>query len=172
MASLYLFGCASGAKMESMIYQGDQKAYDAKLKNDMKLDAVSGGKKTNPAWASNISNEAFSGALKESLKKQGLFSENGKYKLQVKMLKLDKPMFGLDLNVTTHVQYILTDTSSNKIILEETIVASHTATFQDAFAAVKRLRLANEGSGLKNIEGILNKLSGLKLEPRNISLAN
>jgi hypothetical protein len=170
ITALYLTGCASGAKMEAMIYQGDQKQYDEKLTKEMNVGSVSGGEETNPAWTSEISDEAFSGALKESLKKQGLFSESGKYKLEVKMLKVDQPMFGLDLTVTTHIQYILKDTQSNRTIMDETIVAEHTATFSDAFAAITRLRLANEGSGLKNIEGVLKKLTGLKIAPQNISL--
>ena len=171
VGSLYLFGCASGAQMDAMIYPGDKKQYDEKLESDLNVGPVSGGKKTNPAWTSEISNEAFTGALKESLKKQGLFSENGRYQLEVKMLKVEQPMFGLDLTVTTHVQYILTDTNSSTILMDETIIARHTATFSDAFAAIKRLRIANEGSGLKNIEGILNKLAELKVDPMNVSLA-
>jgi hypothetical protein len=171
MASLYLVGCASGAVMESMIYKGDQKTYDAKLKNQLNVAPATGGKKTNPAWSSQISNEAFEGAVKESLKKQGLFSEAGQYKLQVKMIKLEQPVFGLDMTVTSYVQYTLTDTSTNTTVLDETVIAAHTATFDDAFAGVKRLRLANEGSGMKNIEGLLNKLAGLKLGAEQVSLA-
>jgi len=171
-ASLYLFGCASGARMDNMIYQGDQKQYDDKLAKEINVGSVSGGEETNPAWTSEISNEAFSGALRESLIRQGIFSKKGKYKLEVKLLNVDQPMFGLDLTVTTHVQYILTDTSSKDIVMDETIVAQHTATFSDAFIAIERLRIANEGSGMKNIESVLNKLSELKIKPKNISLAN
>lgn len=167
----YITGCASGAKMENMTYQGVQKLYSEDLKQSVELSDVSGGKKTNPAWTSEISNEAFSGALKNSLKAQGLLSDDGIYKLEVKLIKVEQPFFGLDFEVKTHVQYTLTNPTDNSVVFNETIVAPHTATFDDAFAGIKRLRLANEGSGMKNIEKFLEKLSELKVSRNQISLA-
>ncbi len=71
-------------------------------------------KKTNPLWTSEISSEAFSGAVRGSLQAQGLLSDDGRYKLVVNMLKVDQPIFGLDFEVTTHVQYF-TDRFGNPI---------------------------------------------------------
>ena len=157
--------------MENMVFHGDKKEYSGEIQENMGLGEVSGGKKTNPAWTSEIDNEAFSGAVKESLKSQGLYSDNGKYRLVIKMLKVDQPLFGLNLKVTTHVQYILTNADNGTVIFNDTVIAPHTAGVGDAFVAVKRLRLANEGSAQKNIEGLLNKLSGLRIQPQEISLA-
>jgi hypothetical protein len=170
-ACSYLFGCASGAKMENMVYQGDQKNYPEEIQKNVALGEVSGGKKTNPAWTSEIDNEAFSGAVRNSLESQGLYSDSGKYRLKVEMLKVDQPLFGIDLKVTTHVQYTLTNVESGKVVIDETVITPHTAGFGDAMAAVKRLRLANEGSAQKNIEGLLNLLSELNIDSRQISLA-
>lgn len=167
----YLLGCASGAKMENMVFHGDQKEYSGEIQENMGLGEVSGGKKTNPAWTSEIDNEAFSGAVKESLISQGLYSANGKYRLEVSMLKVDQPIFGLDLEVTTYVRYILTSVDSGAVVFDETVIAPYTAGVGDAFVGVKRLRLANEGSAQKNIEGMLKKLSELRIEPKEISLA-
>ncbi|MFP6844034.1 MAG: hypothetical protein VB958_02340 [Thalassolituus sp.] len=97
-ACAYLWGCASGAKMENMVFHGDQKEYVAEIEQNMSLGEVSGGKKTNPAWASEIDNELFSGAT--------------------------------------------------------------------------RLRLANEGSAMKNIEGLLEKLTELDIKASQVSLKN
>lgn len=169
-AVLYITGCASGAKMENMTYQGEQKSYSEDIKNNVGLSDVSGGEKTNPVWTSEISDEAFSGALKNSLQAQGLLSDDGIYNLKVKLIKVEQPIFGLDFEVKTHVQYILTNSKDNSVVFNETIVAPHTATVGDAFAAVKRLRLANEGSGMKNIEQFLAKLSELKIIKSQISL--
>lgn len=170
IACTCLFGCASGARMENMIYSGNQKEYSEKLKENVEVSSCSGGKKTNPAWTSEIDDEAFSGAVKKSLLSQGLLSDNGKYKLQIKMIKLDQPLFGFDMKVTSHVQYILTDSTNNSVVLDETIIAPYTATVNDAFYGVKRLMLANEGSGKKNIEGLLEKLSTLQISPKEISI--
>lgn len=170
--SAYLWGCASGAKVENMVFQGDQKNYSVEIQQNMELGEVSGGKKTNPAWTSEIDNEAFSGAVKESLKSQGLYSDTGKYRLEVEMLKVDQPLFGFNMKVTTHVRYILTNTNSQVVVFDDTIIAPHTTSAGEAFAGVKRLRLANEGSARKNIEGLLNRLTELQIEPTQISLAN
>lgn len=170
-AVLFITGCATGAKMENMTYQGGQKPYSEDIKNNVGLSDVSGGKKTNPLWTSKISDESFSGAVKSSLQAQGLLSDDGIYSLKVKLIKVEQPIFGLNFEVKTHVQYILTNSKDNSVVFNETIVSPHTATFGDAFAAIKRLRLANEGSGRKNIEQFLEKLSELKIIKSQISLA-
>jgi len=171
-ALVYLSGCASGAKMENMVYDGQAMEYDAGLENNLGVSSVTGGEETNPAWTSEIDNEAFTGALKESLLDQGLLSGKGRYQLEAIMLKVDQPLFGLDFEVTTHVKYILTDSQNGgEVVLNETIVAPYTATVGDSFVAIKRLRLANEGSGKANISGLLDKLSELEISPADISLA-
>lgn len=167
---IWMFGCATGAKMENMIYSGEQKPYSAELKENLGVSSCSGGEKTNPAWTSEIDNEAFAGAVKQSLLAQGLLSDNGKYQLEIKMLKTDQPIFGFDMTVTTHVKYVLSDTTTNSVILDQTIDAPYTASVRDEFIGVKRLRLANEGSGKKNIEGLLEKLSELKISKNEISI--
>lgn len=171
-ACAYLWGCASGAKMENMVFHGDQNEYVDEIKQNMSLGEVSGGKKTNPAWTSEIDNESFSGAVKESLKSQGLYSDNGNYSLKVQMLEVDQPMFGMSFEVTTHVQYILTDVRNGKVVLDEVVVAPYTATMSDAFLGATRLRLANEGAAKKNIEGLPEKLSELDIKASQVWLKN
>lgn len=171
-ASTYLFGCASGAKQENITYQSMQKAtYAQDLNKNVAVNTVSGGRETNPMWTSEISNQAFLGALRKSLTHQDLYSDKGRYNLQVEMVGVDKPLVGFDMTVTTRVRYKLLDTDSNQIVFEELVVAPYTATVGDAFAAVTRLRLANEGSAKKNIENFLRRLAQLKIEAQQVSLA-
>ena len=54
--------------MENMIFLGDKKQYASELQSNVGLGNVSGGTKTNPAWTSEIANDAFTDAVKESLK--------------------------------------------------------------------------------------------------------
>jgi hypothetical protein len=171
-----LFGCAGGAKMENMVYSdlvNGPKAYDPSLNNGVQLQGVSGGQKTNPAWTSEIGDEEFSGAVKESLRLQSLLAEGdaGKYQLEVKLLEVDQPMFGLNFKVTMHAQYILKEAATGRVLLDKTLVTDYTAGVGDAFAAVKRLRLANEGSAKTNIGALLTELSTLKISPKNVSMA-
>ncbi|MGD8560361.1 MAG: hypothetical protein PVH04_11890 [Gammaproteobacteria bacterium] len=173
LAVLFLFGCASGAKFENMAYtETAGLEYDEGLKDEVGLSSVEGGEETNPLWTSEISSEAFQEAIKLSLSSQGLLSEKGRYRLKVKLVKVDQPLFGLDFEVTTQVKYELTDTVTNKVVLDEEVVAAYTATMGDAFVAIKRLRLANEGSGKNNIEGFLKKLSALNISASDVSLAD
>ncbi|TBW57619.1 hypothetical protein EZI54_06140 [Marinobacter halodurans] len=170
-AVLYLSGCASGAKMGNMVYDGPTKTFDTALESNVEVANVSGGEETNPAWTSEISNDSFAGALQQSLRNQGLLSGAGRYQLEARLLEVDQPVFGLDFEVSTHVKYVLTDRENNgAVVLDETIVAPYTATVGDAFVAIKRLRLANEGSGKANIAALLDKLSELQIQPGEISL--
>lgn len=170
-ASTYLFGCAAGAKQENITYRSYQPAtYAQELSKNVNVEPVSGGRETNPAWTSEISNSAFFGALRDSLAAQNLYSDNGRYKLQAALVAVEQPLFGMDMTVTTRIRYTLIDTQTNQTLLEETVVAPHTATVGDAFAGVKRLRMANEGSAKKNIQNFLNRLAQLKIEPKQVSL--
>ena len=67
-------------------------------------------------------------------------------------------MMGFDLTVHTQVHYTLTDTQTSKPVFDREVNADFTATVSDAFMAVERLRLANEGSIKKNIQTFLDQL--------------
>ncbi len=169
--TLTLYGCASPAKFENMAHtQASGRVFDNALKKEVTVKPVQGGEDTNPLWTSEISSESFQKAVEQSLASNGLLSKSGRYKLKVILAKIDQPLFGLDLTVTTHVNYVLVDSKTDKIIFNELVVTPYTATFSDAAFAVKRLRLANEGAGKKNIEGLLKKLSNVKINKRDISL--
>ncbi len=171
LLTVYITGCATGAKMENMVYNGEGRSYPEALKENVEVAGVLGGEKTNPAWTSKISDIAFEGALKESLKAQGLLSDNGKYQLAVNMVKVAQPLVGLNMKVTTHIKYTLTDKATNAVVFDEVIEAPHVTKVGEALVATKRLRLANEGSGMKNIEAFLAKLSDLKLDGAQITMA-
>ncbi len=143
--------------------------FDQGLKKQIDVESVSGGEKTNPAWTSEISNENFSLALKRSLDHYGLFSAVGRYQLDVQMLDVDQPLFGLDMTVTTRVRYSLTDMESNRVVIDEIVSAPYTATVGEAFLGAERLRKANEGSGKKSIQFLLERLAELKIESVSLS---
>lgn len=168
---LTLLGCAGGATKEGMIYISTTPIKFADvLESEVTVDSVDGGQSTNPLWTSEISNEAFADALKATLEALNLLSENGRYQLRVKLEKVDQPSFGFDMTVTTVINYQLIDTQISQTIVNETIEAKHTATTDDAFAGVKRLRLANEGSARKNIAELINRLSKINIATGQVSL--
>jgi hypothetical protein len=159
--------------MENMSYSGPEansKPYDSALRHEVSVSSVSGGEDTNPAWTSEIGNEEFSGAIKQSLAAQGLLSDNGRYQLAVNLSEVDQDLFGLDLTVVTKVKYTLIDSRNTNMVMDETITTPYTATFGDAVLAFERLRLANEGAAKKNIEELLDTLSALRISDNQVSM--
>ncbi len=166
-----LYGCASGAKQQNMVYdQTSGLDYDAALYGEIEVAEVAGGEETNPLWTSEISDAAFRDAVEMSLVSQRLWGEDARYALAVELMEVDQPLFGLDFTVTTEVRYCLTDTRTGEVLMDEQVSGQHTATPGDAFIAVKRLRLANEGAGKDNIAGLLEKLAELQIGGEKIAL--
>jgi len=111
---------------------------------------VAGGEETNPMWTSEVSAAAFQAALTASLANAGLHDAGSNLQIDAVLEDLDQPLAGFDMTVTSQVTYRVVNGSSD-ILLEQRVVAPHTATVGDAFLGMERLRLANEGSIRANI---------------------
>lgn len=167
-------GCATSAQISGMTVAADQdkaSTYDAQLKNNVRVSEVNGGDKTNPLWTSEIDSPDFGAALKQSLANADLLgNESASYALRANLLRVDQPLFGLNFEVTSEVEYTLVEAVTNKVVLREVIRTPFTAGFGDSVIGVKRLRLANEGSARVNIIAMLKRLSDLKIEAKQVSL--
>lgn len=129
---------------------------------------VTGGQKTNPLWTSQVANEDFKAALETTIRRSGLFSQvleggSGQYQLDVRLVQLRQPMMGFNMTVEAQTDWRLRETSSGRVIWEEHVNKAFTATVGDAFAGVKRLRLANEGAIRENIKAGLGRIAALPL---------
>ncbi len=156
--------CAQKAKMENMAVQhAEHTQFNSQFENSINVLKVEGGKETNPLWIPHINDEEFKKALIKSLRNHKLFSEDAAYKLNVEILKVEQPSFGLDLTVTIATKYTLIDAKEHHIIFDRIITTPYTAKLHDAFLAVYRLQLANEGAAKKNIQSFLDKLSKHKI---------
>ena len=117
--------------------------------------------------ASQISNDAFAQALRDSIEKAGLFSgvtaDGSRYRLTSFIGKVDQPMFGFSFTVKMEVSYTLKDTKSGSTVWTKDINSEYTATTGQAFAGVERLRLANEGAARENIRQALTEMAALSL---------
>jgi hypothetical protein len=169
-------GCATSAQVSGMTVAADQdkaSTYDAQLKNNVRVSEVNGGDKTNPLWTSEIDSPDFGAALKQSLANADLLGgESAPYALRANLLRVDQPLFGLNFEVTSEVEYTLVEAATNKVVLREVIRTPFTAGFGDSVIGVKRLRLANEGSARVNIVALLKRLSDLKIEAKQVALKN
>lgn len=170
---ILISACSTPAQFENMAYtQEVKKPFPSQLNNQVDVTSVTGGSSTNPMWTSQISNEDFQKALELSLSRNGLLANDGRYDLKVTLLEVKQPMFGLDFEVVTKVSYILVDTETSEVILDEVVQEAFTATFSDAAIAVTRLRMANEGSGKANIQKLLELLTDLKIESNQLKLSH
>jgi hypothetical protein len=176
LAACCFISCATPARVNEMrISSMDSVRYDGNtpLKNNVTVSSVTGGKGTNPLWTSEISSESYKEALMDSLIAVKLLSEDTEaadYDLRVEMLKVKQPLIGVSLSVTTIIEYWLTRTSDHQEVLHETVEATYTAKFSDAFLALERLKLANEGAGRENVTELIDRLYQLDLPAGSIAI--
>jgi len=117
---------------------------------------VSGGEATNPLWTAQVSNDDLKTALEQSLAAAGYMGADGPAMVvTANMIELNQPMVGLDMTVTSRIQYQVT--SNGRVVFSDTVAASGTATIGEAFAGYERLRLANEKSIQENIKQFLTR---------------
>jgi hypothetical protein len=159
-------GCASSAKPEAMISVPAAPVH--RSASDVVVTAI-GGKETSAMLVSQISNEDFALAIRDSFVKAGLFkkalaSGPARYALDTFIVQLNQPMFGASMTVSMEVSYTLSRTEPKEVILKKAISSTYTAAFGEAFVGATRLQMANEGAARKNIEQIIQEISSLKLD--------
>ena len=159
-------GCASSAKPEAMISVPASAVHQSA--SDVAVTAI-GGKETSAMFISQISNEDFALALRDSFEKAGLFkkalaSGPARYALDAFIVQLNQPMFGASMTVSMEVSYTLSRTEPKEVILKKGIFSTYTAAFGEAFVGATRLQMANEGAARKNIEQVIQEISSLKLD--------
>ncbi|MEW5771269.1 MAG: hypothetical protein AB1831_13010 [Pseudomonadota bacterium] len=171
-AAVYLSGCASPARVDSMTVAGkpEQRIAASPLRDNLAIKDVTGGKETNPMWKSNIGSPEFEAALESSLRAVGLLAprQGGRYTLTAHMENVDQPFIGLSMTVTASVRYMVVERSTGKEIFNKVISVPYTASVSDAFLGVERLRLANEGAIRENISGLIDEL--FRMDIKNVSV--
>jgi hypothetical protein len=160
LVALFLSGCAFPASKEGMIVTD----YNVQKPTGDKIFVreSTGGSTTLPFFKSKIPNDNFTEAVKTSLLYSKAFSEllsawGDEWGLEINIKNVDQPMFGLDYTVTTTIQYSLF--LRNEKVFETEVHESGTATIDDSFLGVIRLKLANENSARANIKKFLQQLS-------------
>jgi hypothetical protein len=163
--ALYLSGCAFPATKEGMVVTN----YIAPKQTGEKIfvKESTGGSITLPFWMSNISNDNFTEAVKESLLISKAFSEQSAnwgddWGLEIEIIDVDQPIIALDMTVTTHIKYSLY--LKGKKVHEITIRELGTAKNSDTFIGSVRLRVANELSAKANVKKFITELSSANLD--------
>ena len=154
-----LSACAAAPANKQAMIVTPSTVVNVEQKGKFVVKTVTGGKATNPVWTSQVSNESFESALKESLILSGLSSADSaasKYKIDSELVSLKQPMFGLTFDVVSTVNYKVYGEGVDKVF---PIVATGRATTSDAFVAITRLKIANEKSIQQNIKEFIKQLS-------------
>jgi outer membrane murein-binding lipoprotein Lpp len=161
--ALLLTGCASSAKVDSMVSNASASAtFDSGLQHNIVVDQVLGGEETTATTRSKISNTDFQAALVQSLRNNGLLGGTApRYGLRAKLIDLQQPVLVVDANVGLTVVYSLVEHSSGREVWEDTVQSSGTAGFTDAYLGVTLVRLATEDAARKNIQIMIQHLSAL-----------
>ena len=169
LAVTLLAGCASAPDVQDMAVTSEViegRPFPSALVSNIAVANVAGGEQTNPMWTSEINAEGFKSALIESLQTAGLLAADpsqGEYQLIAVITSVEQPIFGLDLTVTTTVDYTLLDASDGEKIFHKMLTAGYTATVNQSFYGVERLKIANEGAARENIRSLLDQLRLLEL---------
>ena len=159
-------GCATASKPTAMVADVVQVEH----RNAASVAVtVTGGADTSSMGASNISNDDFAAAIRDSIEKSGVFASiatagAGEYQINAQIVRLDRPILGFSFTVTMEVTWRLLWTSSQEVVWEKSVTSSFTATTGDAFVGVTRLRLANEGAARANIKDAITQLGSLTLQ--------
>lgn len=163
-AVIVLAGCASGARPSEMVYvPEDTPDFNRELERQIAIGHVRGGEQTNPAWISAIGGDEFAIAVARTLSGLDLFCEDGRHVLDIALLDVAHPAFGIEMEVITTIRYVLRDSISNAVVMDETVIAGYTATVRQSLYGATRLRLANEGSARANIKQFVELLARLDI---------
>lgn len=163
--ALALGGCATPATYQAMT--PTSVAITKQHAKSVSVE-VGGGRDTNSMGKSQIADDQLRLAVVDAIKTSKTFSsvvegKGGDYKLDVSIINMTQPSFGLSFTVTMEMGWSLTEVSSGKLVWREAVKSEHTATTSDAFAGVARLRMATEGAAKNNVAAGLAKISALAL---------
>lgn len=130
------------------------------LKNSISISEVTGGKETNPMWTSQVNSPEFKAALELSLRNNVMLADNPsdtKYLVSAQLIDLKQPLIGIDMTVTSKVNYRVVEKSSRNEVFYEEVTTPFTANFGSAIYGPERLRLANEGAIRENIQKFITR---------------
>lgn len=165
---LLVAACASPARSIHMVPElqaSPPRTSALPLQQGVALTEVGGGEKTNPMWTSKVGSDEFREALHLALEQARLLSSDeaaAPFELRAFIIDVKHPIAGFTMTVDAFVRYTLLRKQDGSVIFDEVLSSSYTATTEDAFVAVKRLQLAEEGAMRENISALLERLATIR----------
>ncbi|HEY2070757.1 MAG TPA: hypothetical protein VGG48_14475 [Rhizomicrobium sp.] len=161
-----LAGCTAPARTSEMVVTplyANRLAPASPLNHGVTIHDVTGPVSTDK-WSDGVDGNAFKGALRLSLEREGMVgADNARFRMDATLMSLTSPP-GLGLTVHSVVRYALVDTTTQTTVFDETVSSDYTADLaQSGFSMPIALQAANEGSVQKNIASLITKLSHSEL---------
>jgi hypothetical protein len=130
---------------------------------------VAGGCNPCESLTAKVSNEAFSEALTNAIKKSDVFAQvlganAADYALTVQIFHFETPAMGFSMTSTIEAGWTLTNTAKKTVVWQESITTPFTASVSDAVIGAERVKLTWEGAVRENIKAALEKISRVNLE--------
>ena len=123
---------------------------------------VSIGTDTSTPWTSQVGSADFQEALVRTLTFANLANQqNGRFRLDAVLLRLERPYAGFAMTVTASVAYRLTEIATGAVVYQETRTSLGSASLNDAVTNTNRLRIADERALRANIRKLVEDLYAL-----------
>lgn len=126
------------------------------------VGSVTGGKDTTILHIPYVSNADLRDALVQTLIRANLArAENGRFRLDAVLQKLDQPFIAFDMTVTATIAYKLTEVATGTVVYDKVLTTSAKATIIEHGVASERLRLANVRAVSANLQRLVDELYAL-----------
>ncbi|HEV7478630.1 MAG TPA: hypothetical protein VGO02_12945 [Burkholderiales bacterium] len=117
---------------------------------------------TSTPWTSQVGSADFQEALLRTLTFANLANQqNGRFRLDAVLLRLERPYAGFAMTVTASVAYRLTEIATGAVVYQETRTSLGSASLNDAVTNTNRLRIADERALRANIRKLVEDLYAL-----------
>ena len=160
-----LGGCATPAVSKAMIPEtaSIEKTHPYSVNVE-----VTGGRATEPTGSPQIANEAFDEAITETLINAKTFAKvqndkAGNYELSVIIFNVQQPSSGATASVTMETGWTLTNRLTGKIVWQQALRSTYTASSDSDITFVGRLKKATEGAAKDNIKQGVTEIARLDL---------
>lgn len=137
------------------------------LKATITIISVGGGAEADSTGATTVDTKGLGEAVRLSLRINGFLSPEGTtapYRLKVFLIDMHRPpAVGLDFSADAFIRYTLTRASDGKVLFDDIVSGSFTATFAETFFGIERYRLAIEGAVGKSIANFIAQLYRIRV---------
>lgn len=166
LALTFVGACASPPESPYMVpplagtdtMRGPAPAY----RDAITVGSVTGGKDTTILHMPYTSNADLRAALVQTLIRANLGrAENGRFRLDVVLQKLDQPFIAFDTTVTATIAYRLTDVATGAVVFDKVLTTPATAKLIEMGVGSERLRLANVRAVSANLQRLVDDLYAL-----------